>query len=95
MFDWLKTSPRLKRRIEELEDEVRELRKDAKAIESEWNSYYESMKRLEGKLSKRAKRTSDDDCGCGGTTPPADTPEARDALLARARGRHGHIPGMR
>lgn len=91
MFDWLKTSPRLKRRIEDLEDEVRAFRADQKAIESEWNSVYESLKRLEGKLSKRAKR-DDGDCGCGKTAAPQEAQDP-NALLARARQRYG-VPGI-
>lgn len=87
MFDWFKTSPRLKARIDELHDDVRELRADMKGIESEWNTVYESLKRLEAKLSKRTKR-DDGDCGCGKHSA-APVAESQQDLLARARQKYG------
>lgn len=77
-----KTSPRLEETVSDLKAEVREMRSDMKLLESEWNGYYESLRNLEGKLSKRAKRANGD-CGCAGESVQAPASPAN--MLAAAR----------
>lgn len=54
---------KLSRRVADLEDEVRRLQSAQKAIEVEWESVYDNVRRAMAKISKRAERQSQDDAG--------------------------------
>lgn len=43
-----------KARIEELENDLRKLRADFKALEFEWSNVYDKMRHLMGRIAKRA-----------------------------------------
>lgn len=55
LFDFF----RLKRRCGDLEDRVQSLESGQKALELEWESVYDTLRRLAGKISRRAQADRD------------------------------------
>lgn len=54
---------KLSTRVADLEDEVRRLQTAQKAIEVEWESVYDNVRRAMAKISKRAERAHAEDAG--------------------------------
>ncbi len=81
------------KRCSELEDDVRQLKSELKSLQLEWESVYDSLRRLAGKIARRQQHDAQAAAEAAGAQPELDGINAAsnpDQMSARIRAsRHG------
>jgi phage shock protein A len=66
------TTWKLKTRVAELEDKIRQLETSQKMLEVEWESVYDNVRRAMAKISKRAEREQQSEPAAGSAENPSE-----------------------